>query len=136
MDMLINEDHDVIYKSDIDRVEDMNDTMTFSIVFSPSGKLVVQKVNVRNFDGETDNSSRDTIFNTRYNVYNRGRAMFIQDDEEPGRDAHERSRRCFAIYDEEEFDNLNSTDEYEKFLEELAESMIYINPYTGTFINR
>ena len=138
MDMLINQDEEVIYKSDITNADDITDTTTFSIVFSPSGKLVIQDVDLRNFDGlyYTNNDSRDTVFNTEYNV-EKGIAMFLQDQDDPTDGLEEeQSRRCFAIYNEEEFDNLNSTEEYEKFLAELRESMVYINPYTGTFINR
>lgn len=52
---------------------------TFSIVFSPAGKLAAHEVRVRNKDGVTDNASNDTIFNVESNV-GLGKAMFYQDD--------------------------------------------------------
>ncbi len=51
-----------------------------SIVFSPSGKLTIHRIQVYNKDGVDNslNSSRDTIFNTSDNV-NAGLAMFVQE---------------------------------------------------------
>lgn len=51
-----------------------------SVIFSPSGKLTVHDVRVRNKDGrpDGDDTSTDTIFNTQFNVDN-GLAGFVQD---------------------------------------------------------
>ncbi|GAH42147.1 unnamed protein product, partial [marine sediment metagenome] len=44
---------------------DVNDLTTFSIVFSPSGKMVIHNVRVWNKDGKTSNASTDDIFNSK-----------------------------------------------------------------------
>ena len=65
----------------------ITDTSAFSIVFSPSGKLVIHDIRVRNKDGEfwpSDitgaGSSDDQVFNSPENIiiYNTG--QFVQDD--------------------------------------------------------
>jgi hypothetical protein len=65
----------------------ITDTSSFSIVFSPAGKLIVREVRVRNRDGiyQPDNGisnkvSLDDIFNSPLNIGNSGVGMFIQDD--------------------------------------------------------
>jgi prepilin-type N-terminal cleavage/methylation domain-containing protein len=51
-----------------------------SVIFSPQGKLTIHDVRVRNIDAiaDGDDSSKDTIFNTEFNV-NDEKAMFVQD---------------------------------------------------------
>jgi Tfp pilus assembly protein FimT len=83
-----------------------------SVVFSPQGKLTVHSVRAYNKDGQADDSSNDTIFNTINNV-NGGHAMFEQD---PG--------------------NFNSTQSItigsKKGL--TASTTEYISPYTGELV--
>ena len=118
------------------------DTSAFSIIFSPSGKLVIQGVRVRNRDGKTDSGiprSNDDIFNTTYNVENTRIAMFYQDDYWKVPDpiwglGPEPSRNSFVIYDTKKFKQAyNSGTPYTGYLNQLKR--IYINPYTGTIIN-
>ncbi len=117
------------------------DTTTFSIVFSPAGKLVVREVLTRNRDGLTSGNaqkSEDDIINTWGQVEN-GYAMFWQDNDTFSglRLIQEPSRRSFIIYDRGILRSLPPGKRYSMYLEELKEKhMIYINPYTGTFINR
>ncbi len=116
----------------------MRDTSTFSIVFSPSGKLILRTVRVRNRDGiyQPDNGvsgkiSTDGIFNSPVNISNHGVGMFVQDDyAELGLGA-EPSRNRFIVYDKNHFGKLDAQEGF-NYLKNL--SLIYINPYTGTMI--
>jgi len=135
MDLLYNQDQDISTKSELDRPDNFTDTTTFSIVFSPSGKLVIQDVRVRNRDGVFNNTSLDPLFNTDDNVED-GIGIFIQDDYPALKIEPEQSRRCFAIYDKTIFSQLQTDEDYREFISQLRESMTYINPHTGTFINR
>jgi Tfp pilus assembly protein PilE len=128
--------------ADIDDTDDqLLDTTTFSIVFSPSGKLVVRDVLTRNRDGATAgsaNQSEDDIINTSIQL-EKGVAKFWQDNDPF--DSHELiqepSRRSFIIYDRSVLRSLPANQRYSKYLEDLKNrEMIYINPYTGTFIDR
>ena len=106
------------------------DTTTFSIVFSPSGKLVTHDVRTINRDGKaTATTSKDDIFNVKSNVEN-GIGMFVQDDD-PNK---EPSRNSFIIYDKTVFEKLNPNSRYNDYLKDLE--VIYINPYTGTMIEK
>lgn len=116
----------------------VRDASTFSVVFSPSGKLVVRTVRVRNSEGiyQPDNGvsgkiSPDTIFNSPINITDHGVGRFVQDDyAELGLGA-EPSRNRFILYDENYFDKLDAQERF-NYLSSLA--LIYINPYTGTMI--
>lgn len=117
----------------------LTDTSSFSIVFSPGGKLIMRDVRVRNRDGiykpnngASNKISMDSIFNSPENITNYGVGMFIQDDyAELGLGA-ESSRNRFVIYDKNRFDKLNATERF-NYLSSLE--LIYINPYTGTIIS-
>ncbi len=136
MDLRINRNEKVDLDSEIDTLEDINDTTAFSIVFSPSGKLVIHTVLVINKEGKryTDNS-KDDIFNSESKVKDRI-AMFVQDryfginglDEEP-------SRNSFIIYEKDKF---KAAFENERAWTDYLQNLdaIYINPYVGTIIER
>ncbi len=117
----------------------LTDTSSFSIVFSPSGKLIMRDVRVRNRDGiyQPNNGlsgkvSMDGIFNSPDNITNYGVGMFIQDDyAELGLGA-ESSRNRFVIYDKNRFDKLDAGKRF-NYLSSLE--LVYINPYTGTIIS-
>jgi type II secretory pathway pseudopilin PulG len=123
----------------LDDVNYMRDTSTFSIVFSPSGKLVARNVRVRNRDGiyqpdngAPDKASSDSVFNSPINITTLGVGRFVQDDyAELGLGA-ESSRNRFIIYDKNHFDKLNTQEKF-NYLSKLE--LIYINPYTGTMIH-
>ena len=128
----------------------VRDTTTFSIVFSPSGKMVIHDVRVRNRDGEVDGKgnvagiSNDDIFNKKVRV-DAGLAMFYQDDyfaawwsPYPDLDlglGPEPSRNSFIIYEEEKFRQAYENGRaWSDYLRKLVPE--YINPYTGTMIER
>jgi type II secretory pathway pseudopilin PulG len=130
MDLRINKTVEIDSDSKIDTPAEVNDTTTFSIIFSPSGKLVIHELWVRNRDGDTGNNSKDDIFNTEINIRDNKVGMFVQDengDIEP-------SRNSFIIYDKTVFEKLNPNSRYEDYLRDLE--VIYINPYTGTMIEK
>jgi hypothetical protein len=117
----------------------ITDTSSFSIVFSPSGKLKMRDVRMRNRDGiyQPNNDlsgkfSMDGIFNSPDNITNYGVGMFIQDDyAELGLGA-ESSRNRFVIYDKIRFDKLDAGKRF-NYLSSLE--LVYINPYMGTIIS-
>jgi hypothetical protein len=117
----------------------ITDMSSFSIVFSPSGKLIIRHVRVRNRDGIyqpnnglSDKESMDSIFNSPDNITNYGVGMFIQDDyAELGLGA-ESSRNRFVIYDKIRFDKLDAENRF-NYLSSLE--LVYINPYTGMIIS-
>jgi type II secretory pathway pseudopilin PulG len=120
---------------------EVTDTTTFSIIFSPSGKLVIHDVRVRNRDGKTEGTetatvSKDDIFNTKTKMEN-GIGMFVQDDYPSDGFDKESSRNSFIIYDKTVFEKPNPNSRYSYYLEDLAKKeVVYINPYTGTMINK
>jgi len=117
----------------------ITDTSSFSIVFSPNGKLIMRDVRVRNRDGiyQPNNGisgkvSMDGIFNYPDNITNYGVGMFVQDDyAELGLGA-ELGRNRFVIYDKTQFDKLDATGRF-NYLNSLE--LVYINRYTGTIIS-
>jgi type II secretory pathway pseudopilin PulG len=140
----------------INEPNELSDTTTFSIIFSPSGKLVIHGIRVRNRDGFVDSInnldvSYDDVFNKKqqvdrkYNGYDRtsnppGAGMFYQDDYYgagwPGLGlGPEPSRNSFVICNRDKFkkayDNGRAWTDY---LERVAPDRIYINSYTGTMI--
>ncbi len=101
---------------------------TFSIIFAPSGKLVLTDVLIRNKNGKTDNTSKDDVINTSAQIA-AGYGMFVQDG------AKERSRRKFRIYSRKDF-KAYFTDKspYSEYLSKLP--VYRVNPHTGTIINK
>lgn len=131
---------------DIDGPFELNNATAFSIIFSPSGKMVIHDVRVRNRDGERDTSatlSYDDVFNTKLQV-DGGIGMFYQDDYYLGYASTpnlglgpEPSRRSFIIYDRREFKRAYERRRaYSEYLSKLIPDAIYINPYTGTMIEK
>lgn len=135
--------------SQIDQASEVLDATTFSIVFSPSGKLIIHEAQIRNRDGHPDtktntNLSNDDVFNKKAQV-DGGVPMFYQDDYcgawfSPYPDyglGPEYSRRSFVIYDRiafrRAFENGLAWSDY---LVNMTSEMKYINPNTGTMIVR
>jgi hypothetical protein len=112
---------------------ELNDLTTFSIVFSPSGRLVIHDVRVWNRDGKTGNASTDDIFNSKDNVENEI-ATFFQDYGADGLQ-QELGRNSLVICDRKEFKQAyEKTQGYSDCLVRLVP--IYINPYTGRMISQ
>jgi len=134
-DTLINEDRE------------LTDTTTFSIIFSPSGKLVIHGIRARNRDGYPDTSantfiSNDDVFNKKAQV-DAGIGIFYQDDYfGAGQSSYpdlglgpEQSRSSFVICEKRKFIRAYKEHKtWSDYLVKLAPQAIYINPYTGTII--
>jgi prepilin-type N-terminal cleavage/methylation domain-containing protein len=123
-----------------DGLPELNNLTTFSIIFSPSGKMLIHEVHVRNRDGvyrpANPTESRDDIFNSEENILNHNTGMFIQDDYPSLGLAKERSRNSFIIYDRKEFRQAYEKGRgYSDYLVRIVPETIYINPYTGQIIS-
>ena len=116
---------------------EITDTTAFSIIFSPSGKMVIHRVRVRNRDGDyqplNPNDSMDDIFNSPENIQNHNIGMFIQDDYDYLGLVKESSRSSFIIYDKTQLDKVDANRRWSDYLSQLK--AIHINPYTGTIIS-
>ena len=118
------------------------DATTFSIVFSPAGKLVTHEVRVRNRHGRINSSSYtsvDKTFNIN-TVVEADKALLYQDDYPDSADelglGQEYSRKSFVFFDNRRFNSYLETGDlvslwtnYLGFLEET-----YVNPYTGEIV--
>ncbi|MFC1739047.1 Tfp pilus assembly protein FimT/FimU [Planctomycetota bacterium] len=131
---------------DINNQIEVRDTTTFSIIFSPDGKLVIHRVEISNRNGIRQplnlSGSADDIFNSPYNIERNNTGMFIQDDYFSGSLPDlglgpENSRSSFVIYERDKFEqSYRRNVPYSQYLRELEENeRIYINPYTGRMIN-
>ena len=137
----------------IDEPSELSDATTFSILFAPSGKVVVHEVRVRNRDGvyqpKNDSGStqisNDDVFNSVDNICTYKRGMFLQDDysqRNSGTDqlelglGKEDSRTNFVIY---ELPTLRTTYEsrtlWTSYLKGLAAQTLYVSPYAGNLIS-
>ncbi|HUS73825.1 MAG TPA: hypothetical protein VMY06_12245 [Sedimentisphaerales bacterium] len=118
----------------INEDRELTDTTTFSIVFSPSGKLVIHGIRVWN------RNNQDDFFNSQFNVEVAKTAIFILDDYFEDMIPNlglgpEPSRRRFVIYNRQEFKRAYQIGQaYSGYLNRLVP--IYINPYTGTMIEK
>jgi hypothetical protein len=146
-------DGQVNTNSEIANSNIFRDTTTFSIIFSPSGKLVIHNVCVRNRDGETQGTesasvwgkSQDDVFNTLSRITNPVNpvGMFLQDDYFADYSGSpvinlglgpEMSRNSFVIYDTKKFNQAyNNGNALTSYLNQLKP--VYINPYTGTIVS-
>ena len=126
----------------IDGQYELNDTTTFSIIFSPSGKLITRQVWIRNKDGDVNGSPNDDVFNMIDYIEN-GNGMFIQDDysgsptsPDPGAIlgfGPEFSRRGFIIYNKNDFNRVSPNRRWSDYLRNL--DVLYVNPHSGRIIN-
>lgn len=137
---------------EIDEDVELNDATAFSVIFSPSGKLVVHDVRTRNRQGiyrpalaandpKAADTSLDDIFNSVENITAGADAVgaFMQDDYDSGPDLglyREASRTSFVIYEQQKlrmaFANKKAWSEYLSLLPKEAE--VFVSPYTGTLI--
>ncbi len=107
--------------AEIQDVPEITDKSTFTIVFSPSGKLVIQ------FAPVLRKNANDTVFN---NVS--VNPMFQDDYYDTFPFGQEQSRNSFTIYDKTLLDKLDAVGKFD-YLQSL--DVIYINAYTGTIIS-
>ncbi len=139
-DLIANELDDSVYANlDPDNHNrNITDMSTFSIVFSPSGKLITQEMRCRNKDRASRNSisSDDDIFNTKNrmeSVTPPPKGMFLQDDFDDYGIGIENSRREFWIYDRQKFEKMPATGNQRwDYINGLKP--VYVNHYTGELI--
>ena len=101
------------------------DKTTFSVVFSPSGKLVVH------FAPVLRKNANDVVFNGPPSPVI---PMFQDDYDDQPPFQQERSQNRFIIYDKTIFSKVDTTRRWSGYLRNLE--VIYINPYTGTMIEK
>jgi prepilin-type N-terminal cleavage/methylation domain-containing protein len=141
MDFKVGNANDEI-KTDgmINNNDALTDTTTFSVIFSPSGKIVTHDVQTRNKDNVTSGTgSDDTVFNTKDKIIDTTNpaGQFLQDytsrtyglGKEP-------SRRQFVIYECEKLKKLDENKRYEQYLKSLKSNIVSLNPYTGEIIKK
>ena len=119
-----------LIETDLGDSVSITDTSTFSILFSPAGKLVLRRIRCRN---KNDN---DDVFNTESNISAEPpTGMFIEDYENDDIGLGvETSRSSFVIYDRNKFNKINTDNDKWEYIENLTP--IYINAYTGTIIEK
>ncbi|OHB65719.1 MAG: hypothetical protein A2Y76_12130 [Planctomycetes bacterium RBG_13_60_9] len=140
----------------IDDPPELSDATTFSIVFSPSGKLVVHDVRVRNRQGKyrpnnalgAAETSMDEVFNSVANICRPPlrRGMCLQDDypvQSAGQTGsagfglgEEPSRTNFVIYELATLRAAYSNRApWSAYLGGLKTGALYVSPYTGNLIS-
>jgi hypothetical protein len=117
----------------------ISDMRTFSIIFSPAGKLVRQEVRVRNRHGiyQPDNGaagkiSDDEIFNSPVNITDYAAGTFVQDDYPDLGFGAEWSRNSFVIYDKT---RMKDADYQTRFDYLMTLVPVNINPYTAAIVS-
>ncbi len=127
---------EIVLDSQIDENIELTETTTFSIVFSPAGKIVTHDVEIRNKDGlPSGTTSEDTVFNTEEKITDSTSpaGQFLQDPNPRAKGlGREKSRNKFKIYDTEKFKKLDKGKRYTDYLKHL--NYVHINPYTGEII--
>jgi hypothetical protein len=124
-DLMLGSAGDASITSDLAIDEDWEvvDASTFTIVFSPAGKLVLHEVRA------AKTGAGDDMFNIETSAAS-GAAMFVEDA------ADEMSRTHFVIYDSQKFEQAyRRTQAYSGYLLREQPPAIYINAYTGTLIS-
>ncbi|MHC4664757.1 MAG: prepilin-type N-terminal cleavage/methylation domain-containing protein [Planctomycetota bacterium] len=108
----------------------VTDMSTFSIIFSPAGKLVVHGVQV------LGRNAGDDVFNEDTQV-NNGIGMFYEDRYDILGLGPEPSRNSFVIYDTKSFKQAYDKGlPWSDYLVTLVPEINYINAYTGTIISK
>jgi len=134
--------------TDLGAPTEFNDATAFSVVFSPSGKLVVHDVQVRNRDGVyqpdntaggADKSSDDQVFNSPANICALDVGRFIQDDYLTWGLEKESSCTSFVIYERgawrEAFQQSDVTVRSEYLDSLIQRKTVYVSPYGGRLIS-
>jgi hypothetical protein len=133
----------------LDEPFELSDATTFSIVFAPSGRLVVHNVRVRNKEGINrpltalvpPSPSYDDVFNVADTICRSRRGMFIQDDYPRGDSlqalglGEEPSRTSFVVYEVAALRGAYGRGTaWTEYLSRLAGKALQVNLYTGNLI--
>jgi type II secretory pathway pseudopilin PulG len=114
--------------ADVDTDQELAEKTTFSVVFSPAGRLVIHDVQTRNRDGLAGRGSLDEVFNALDSIEQDGIGCFLQDDD------REPSSSRFMIYDRNALRQVPAGRRFSNCLHRTE--VIHINPYTGTMIEK
>ena len=109
--------------ADLDDADKVIDKTTFTVIFSPAGKLVIH------FAPVLRAGTYDAIFNNNPTLSN---VMFEDDYRNTYPFLQESSVNSFIIYDKTEFSKMDVLTRYWDYVKQL--DVIYTNPYTGTII--
>jgi hypothetical protein len=131
--------------ADIDEPAELADLTTFSLVFSPSGKLVVHPVRTVNRDGVFPSgppgvppaTSRDPVFNLAPVIINpNGYGLLLQDDYAEWDLAEEPSRTSLRLYDRRivRRDFVKQPPDWSQAVAGPGVPVLYVSPYTGSLI--
>lgn len=136
---IVATDRSIVANDMINDQFELNDATSFSIIFSPSGKLATRYAHMKNRDKEppNDDSSDDDVFNTLNNVDINGIGQFVQDDywDDPQNLGWgpEYGRRGFIIYNKDDFNKISPNRRWSNYLRHLE--VLYVNPHSGRIIN-
>jgi prepilin-type N-terminal cleavage/methylation domain-containing protein len=114
---------------DINTNQKWMDANTFSILFSPAGKLVQHTLRVGS------SNANDSVFNTPANVLSQTNPIgLLIEDGNPteGLDHLELSRTSFVIYSKSDLAAVNAANRWTAYLSKL--NTLRISPYTGELI--
>jgi prepilin-type N-terminal cleavage/methylation domain-containing protein len=117
--------------AELSSVAYFTDTSTFSVIFSPAGKLATQDVRCR---GRLDFINKDDqVFNTKDNIETKGYGMFLEDTGNYtfGIGA-ENSRKVFYILDKAKFNKMSNSQRWD-YVDGLKPCTL--NPYTGEIVH-
>jgi len=122
----------------IDEDKEVLDVTTFSIIFSPSGKVILHTLKVAH-----SSSAGGDIFNTLINVRDNGTGMFIEDENPTGGIPPveglqiESSRNRFVVFNRSKFSEQPASSPWSGYLRNLqAAKEVYVNPYNGQLVSR
>ncbi len=132
---------EIIADADVDQPYEINDITTFSVIFNPSGRLVIHDIRIRRA------SVNDTVFNELSKVTAQNAILFQDDYPDLGL-GQESSVKSFAVYEKNQLGqitykngSISITDNqipanvrYTEYISSLT--MLYINPATGEIINK
>lgn len=105
------------------------DTTTFSIVFSPAGKLVIHELRC------ASTGDSDIVFNTKNNVEaDSPIGMFVEDNYDSDGLGVEKSRNQFYLYNREELRKITDATQRWNYINSIKS--VSVNPYTGGIIDK
>lgn len=134
-----NNNNEINSSGDIDDPSKIDDLTKFSIIFSPSGNLVIK--DIRALPGKPDptvpGKNDDNIFN-----YSSNTTVDYMFEADRSASDSELSRNSFLVINRKELNEIDLDQIWETLIEDPQnlgqidnEKVLYINPYTGTIIN-
>jgi prepilin-type N-terminal cleavage/methylation domain-containing protein len=116
--------------SELNNITNFWDTSTFTVIFSPTGKIAINDIKCR---GRISLNGKDQVFNTKINIEAANSyGMFLEDyqNEDLGMGL-EKSRKTFYILDKDKFNKMTASQRWD-YLQSLKPCTL--NPYTGQIV--